>query len=292
MNEPSSSDIIRVAQERLAARQAQEQAQREAQPATERIWRFAFAGLIAAMLLGLLAWPGIPLNWKMYAAVHGVCAQIHNVEMGGLQLPLCARNTGIYASYLITTIYLFVLGRNRAGKLPPLPITITLGLLVVIMGVDGINSMLRDLFLPNLYVPRNEIRTLTGIGMGMAVSVMLLLILNLALRKDIDREQRILNGWRELGGALLINLLAWAAIYGNIALFYWPIAIVAWVGIIGILFCVNLLIAAIALRYENMIVRWIDLARPATIAVILTMIELGLLAWVRFWMEGQGLVIS
>ncbi len=292
MTEPSSSEIIRLAQERLAARQAQEQAQRESQPSSERAWRFAFAGFIGILLLGLLAWPGIPLNWKMYAAVHGVCAQIHNVQMGGLQLPLCARNTGIYSSYLITTIYLLVLGRNRAGKLPSLPITITLGVFVVIMGIDGINSLLRDLFLPNLYVPRNEIRTLTGIGMGSAVAVMLLLILNLALRRDVDREQRVLNGWLELAGALLVNLLAWAAIYGNIALFYWPIAIVAWVGIVGILFFVNLLVAAIAMRYENMVVRWVDLARPGTIALILTTIELGLFSWARFWMEGQGLVIS
>lgn len=292
MNEPTSSEIIRLAQERLAARQAQEQAQREAQPLAERTWKFAFAGFIAALLLGLLAWPGIPLNWKMYAAVHGVCAQIHNVEMGGLQLPLCARNTGIYSSYLITTLYLLFLGRGRAGKLPPLAITITLALFVVIMAVDGVNSLLRDLFLPSLYVPQNEIRTLTGIGMGSAIGVMLLLILNMALRKDVDRELRVINNWRELGGALLINLLAWAAIYGNIALFYWPIAIVAWVGIVGILFCVNLLITAIAMRYENVVVRFRDLARPGTIALILTTIELGLLSWARFWMEGQGLIIS
>ena len=38
--------------------------------------------------------------------------------------------------------------------------------------------MLRDLFLPHLYVPRNDLRTLTGIGTGMALGVALLLILN------------------------------------------------------------------------------------------------------------------
>jgi uncharacterized membrane protein len=290
MSSQSSEDILRIAQERMAARQAA-MATAVPQAQDQRSWRMAFASLLAVLLLALVAWPGIPLNWKMYSVVHGVCAQIHNVEMGGLQLPLCARNTGIYASLCLTTIYLVLIGRARAGKLPPLPITILLVLFVGIMAVDGFNSMLRDMFLPHLYVPFNELRTLTGIGMGTALAVALLLIINLALRKDVDRDQRILRGWGDLAGALAINLFGWVAIYGNLALFYWPIAIVAWVGIVGVLFAVNLLVVAVIMRYEGIVDRITQLARPGAIALVLTTIELGLLSWARFWMEGQGLVV-
>lgn len=289
MSEHTSEEIIKLAQQQIATRK---QEGIDARTTRESPWRYAFFGLLGALLIGLLAWPGIPVNWKMYAVVHGVCAQIHNVEVGGVQLPLCARNTGIYGSFLITTLYLLALGRARAAKLPPWPITVALALFVVIMAVDGFNSMFRDMFLPHLYTPRNELRTLTGIGMGTGMSVMLMLILNMALRRDADPEQPIVKNWLELGGALLINFLVLAAIYGNIGLLYWPIAITAWLGIVSILFCVNLLVMALMMRYEGTVERIAELARPATVALVLTLIELGLLASARFWLEGQGLIIQ
>jgi uncharacterized membrane protein len=288
MGERSSEEIIELARQEILARQHRTANDRITR---EMPWRFVFLGCLGTLLLALLIWPSVPLHWKMYAVVHGVCAQIHNVELGGAQLPLCARNTGIYASYLITTLYLLALGRGRAAKLPPWPVTLMLGLLVVIMGVDGFNSMFRDLFLPHLYTPRNELRTLTGIGMGTAMAVAMLVIINLSLRKDADPEQRILNGWLELGGVLLLSLLVLTGMYGNLAFMFWPIAIVAWTGIVGILFCVNLLVIALLMRYEGSVTRLTQLARPATVALFVTGAMLGAMSWARFWLEGQGLVL-
>jgi uncharacterized membrane protein len=288
MGERSSEEIIELARQEILARQHRTANVRITR---EMPWRFVFLGCLGTLLLALLIWPSVPLHWKMYAVVHGVCAQIHNVELGGAQLPLCARNTGIYASYLITTLYLLALGRGRAAKLPPWPVTLMLGLLVVIMGVDGFNSMFRDLFLPHLYTPRNELRTLTGIGMGTAMAVAMLVIINLSLRKDADPEQRILNGWLELGGVLLLSLLVLTGMYGNLAFMFWPIAIVAWTGIVGILFCVNLLVIALLMRYEGSVTRLTQLARPATVALFVTGAMLGAMSWARFWLEGQGLVL-
>ncbi|NWG19531.1 MAG: DUF2085 domain-containing protein [Chloroflexi bacterium] len=286
--ERSSEEIIELARREIAARQAhalEERGMREVP------WRYAFLGMLGAILAGMLLWPGAPLNWKMYAAVHGVCAQIHNVALGGEQLPLCARNTGIYSGFLLTMVYLAILGRSRAARLPPPAIVVVLAGLVVIMAIDGFNSMFVDLFLPHLYTPRNDLRTLTGIGMGTAMAVMMVLILNLSLRRDADMEQRVIGNWRELGGALLLGLLVHAAIYGNVAVSYWPIAIVAWAGIVGILFCVNLLIVALIMRYEGRVTRLEDLARPATLALIVTAIMLGALSWGRFWLEANGLIL-
>jgi uncharacterized membrane protein len=176
--ERTSEEIIELARREIAARKERERDGREVP------WRFAFIGLLGAILAGMLLWPGTPLNWKMYAAVHGVCAQVHNVSLGGEQLPLCARNTGIYSGFLLTFIYLLLLGRERAAKLPPPAIVVALALLVVVMAVDGFNSLFVDLFLPHLYTPRNELRTLTGLGMGVSLAVAILLVLNLSLRRD------------------------------------------------------------------------------------------------------------
>lgn len=284
--ERTSEEIIELARREIAARRERERSGRDIP------WRFAFIGLLGAILAGLLLWPGAPVNWKMYAAVHGVCAQVHNVSLGGEQLPLCARNTGIYSGFLLTFIYLMLLRRERAAKLPPPSIIVALAALVVIMAVDGFNSLFVDLFLPHLYTPRNELRTLTGIGMGVAMAVAILLVLNLSLRRNPDMEQRVIGNWRELGGALLLGLLVHAAIYGNVAITYWPIAIVAWTGIVGILFLVNLLIVALVMNYEGRVTRVVELARPATVALILTALMLGLMSWGRFWLEAQGLMVS
>jgi uncharacterized membrane protein len=289
MTEHSSEEILEMARGEIAARKLRVA---QARGLRELPWRYAFIGLAATLLLALLAWPGAPLEWKMFAVVHGVCAQAHTVDMAGLRLPLCARNTGIYSGFLVSALYLLALGRARAAKLPPWPILITLLLFVAIMAVDGFNSMLVDMFMPHLYTPQNELRTLTGIGMGVAMAVLLFLILNLSLRAQPDTEQRVIGTWLELGGALLINLLVLAAMYGNVGLMFWPIAISAWLGITGVLYLINVLLTALFMGYEGKVVRVAQLARPATIALVFTLGELAALSTARFWLEAQGMIIN
>ena len=242
MNERTSDEIIDMARSEMSARRVQ---QAETRGLRELPWRYALFGLAGVLLIGMLAWPGMPLEWKMYAVVHGVCAQAHTVDMAGLRLPLCARNTGIYSGFLVTVLFLLALGRARAAKLPPVPVLATLIAFVLVMAVDGFNSMLVDLFMPHLYTPQNELRTITGMGMGVAIAVLMFLIINLSLRQNPDTNQRIMNGWLELGGALLLNLLVLAAMYGNVALMFWPIAFTAWLGITGILYAINVLLTAL-----------------------------------------------
>lgn len=287
MTHHSSDDIIKMAQQRIAMREEQidqEHATRELP------WRYAFWGLLGVLLAGLLFWPSLPLQWKLYAAVHGVCAQIHNVEIGGLQLPICARNTGIYSSFLLSSLVLLALGRKRAAKLPPWSISAVLVLFVGVLGLDGFNSMAVDMGISPLYQPRNEIRTITGVGLGVTIAVVITLIMNMSLRRDADHELPVIKNWLELGGLVLLNLLVVAAMYGNLAFMYWPIAITAWLGITGTLYCVNLLVSGLLMGFENRVVRLSQLAKPATIAIVLTGIELGLLATARFYLEGQGML--
>jgi uncharacterized membrane protein len=289
MSDRTSEEILELARREIAARKTRAVEERGRR---ELPWRYAFIGMAVALLLGLLAWPGMPLEWKMYAVVHGVCAQAHTVDMAGLRLPLCARNTGIYSGFLVSTLYLLALGRGRAAKLPPWPILITLLAFVVIMGVDGLNSMMVDMFMPHLYTPQNELRTLTGIGMGVAMAVLMFLILNLSLRRDPATDQRVIGSWLELGGALLLNLLVLAAMYGNVGLMFWPIAISAWLGITGVLYAINVLLTALFMGYEGKITRVVQLAKPATVALVFTLFELGALSAARFWLEAQGLIVN
>lgn len=257
----------------------------------DHAWRYAFLTAMGVLLLALLFTPGRPLEWKMYAVVHGICAQQHNIILSGMQFPICARNSGIYISFLIALGAFWALGRSRAGRIPPWPITVTLVGFVAIMGVDGFNSLFFDLGMPNLYTPDNRLRTLTGMGMGVSIAVLLHLIINLSLRKDVDDRQPILRNWRELGGVLLLNLLVLAAIYGNLDVMFWPLAFLAFGGIVSVLYLVNVLLVSLFMGYEGSVTRLSQLARPATIAILPTLVILGVMAAARFWLEAQGLVI-
>lgn len=283
MSEYTPDEILRMAQERIAARQAE----------TRRplLWGAIFAGSFSALLVALLFSPGVPLEWKMYAVVHGICAQQHNIFVGGLQFPLCARNSGIYLSFMLTFIYLYAIGRGRAGKLPPWHISLTLVAFVVIMAVDGFNSLFLDLGLPNWYPPDNFLRTLTGMGMGITIATMLHIVLNNTLRQNVDPQQPVFTRWTELLGIITIDLLALAAIYGNLGITFWPLAFLAFFGILGVLYLVCLLVTSLFMGYEGKVTSIRQLARPATIALIPTLLIAGTLSWLRFWMESMGLVI-
>ncbi len=281
MQSPSEAQILELAQQRIADRRRGQ----------EQRWRMIFLGALSALLLVLVLWPGLPLQQKLYAVGHGICAQEHSVDVGGLTLPICARNTGIYGSYLLTTIVLLAVGRGRAGKVPSGPLLLTLVLFVAIMGVDGFNSLFNDMLLPHLYTPMNWLRTLTGIGMGVAIAVFVLMILNTTLRADLDPNQAVVGNWLELGGLLLLNTLLLVAMYGNLSFMYWPVAIISTVGIVGVLYAVNMMLAAVATGYEGKVRSWAQLGRPATIALVMTLIEVGALSGVRYWMESQGMMV-
>ena len=295
MSENAADEVIRLAQQQIAERQereAREQAlQIEGRARRETPWRWMFAGAGAVLLLALLFSPGAPLQWKMYAVVHGVCAQEHNILLGGLQFPLCARNSGIYMSFLLTLGYIYAIGRGRAGRVPPWPITAALIIFVVIMGVDGFNSMFLDLGQPHLYTPDNRLRTLTGMGMGISIAVLLHIVLNMTLRKNVDDAMPVLRSWRELLEIMAIDLLALAAIYANLGIMFWPLAFTAFFGITGVLYMVSLLLTSLFMGYEGSISSLRQLARPATVAIIPTLIILGAMSYLRFWLESKGLIL-
>ena len=66
----------------------------------------------------------------------------------------------------------------------------------------------------------------------------------------------------------------------------------AWLGITGVLYCVNLLLTALFMRYEGKVTRVVQLAKPASVALVFTLIELGALSAAHFWLESQGMIVG
>jgi uncharacterized membrane protein len=292
MHEQSPQEVLDLARQRMALNRQQEQTRHAQERQTrDQPWRILWVSVVGILLLVLLV-PPAPLDWKMYAVVHGLVAQQHNMFLGGMQFPLCARNIGIYSSFLVTITGLWAIGRWRAGRIPPRPIMGVLIALALIMVVDGFNSMFAELGQPHLYPPHNALRIVTGIGMGTGMAIAILLAFNYGLRQDTERQQRVVATWRDLGFLLGLNLLIPAAIYANLDFLYWPLATLAFVGILSELYVVNVLMAGMLMGYQRSITHLAQLARPATVAFIPAFGLVAFLAHLRFWLEGYGLFVG
>ena len=240
--------------------------------------------LIAAVFLWpttpLPSWPGSSVSWNMYAAVHGVCAQTHNTMIGGLQLPLCARNTGIYGAMTISLLAMWALGRIRTTNFPPLWMSIVLLVPVFVMAVDGFNSLAADLGYQPLYTPKNQLRTLTGSMAGIAIAPFFVPLFNRVLRK---------NGTPSPVMANVIDLIVlWGLAIIGPSWAFWPIAVISWLGIVGILVISNSFAVAVAFGYDQRVTHIRELALPVLVATVVTIAELGVMSWLRFGFEMNG----
>ena len=251
-------------------------------------WMWAFSGLVLTILLGVFFLPIRGLDYRLQMIVHGVCAQAHYLHIGDAQLPLCARNSGMYAGFLGSLLFLFGIRRSRAAALPPIGLTVLLMVGALAMVVDGFNSVLLDLGGYNLYPPRNELRVITGLLMGAAIGVFMLLIFNLALRKQPRTDQRILGTPIEYVALLLVNAGLYVLLLSGPPVLYYPLALFSVVGIVGVLFIANLFVVSMVKGLEGRVMSFRQLVQPATYAVMMTAAELALLSGLRMWVEGAS----
>jgi uncharacterized membrane protein len=279
-NMNNTRDIVERAQRDVAQRRQQQSAHKQ-----QNMWLWAFVVLSVGVLGALLFWPAGTLAGRLQLAVQGVCAQQHYVMFGNYRLPLCARNTGIYAGFLATLCYIIASGRSRAAKLPPWSIVGALAAAVVVMGIDGMNSMLLDFGGYNLYTPQNELRVATGLGMGSALAVFGVLVFNISLRWNARHDQAVVANWLQLGGAVVAGMLIYLLVWWAPQWLYYPLALFSVAGIVGVLFASNMFVVAMIGGYEGRVTLLRQLARPATIGLVLVVAELALLAWFRYLME-------
>jgi uncharacterized membrane protein len=238
------------------------------------------------LLLGVLVFlPGGTLIERLRWLDSGICAQLltHSFYPGGERLPLCARNTGIYLGFSLSLGLLYARGYGRAQKLPPWPIIVFLGMGVVLLGIDGLNSLALDLGLPHLYQPDNFLRLATGLLTGLALATLALPILNQLFWRDYNQQCSI-SSWRELClffPGLLLGFLASASQQG---VFLYPIAILSSAGILSAIGSVNLIaIIAIGKRQETFR-HYQELLPFFALAIIFAVIEMLLLAQVKVYL--------
>jgi uncharacterized membrane protein len=239
-------------------------------------------------LVGAIAFFGNPDGYTetSRAVLHGLCAQTpsHTIMFGDRPLPFDARMTGIYSGFLITVATIVGRGRLwRYGGFPP-PILATLSGFVVLMAIDGINSLLTDMAVWHPYGASNAYRVVTGYGVGVALACGLAwLVASSAWHISIPKPpmsslSELLPSLAGLAGVGLVVAWhpAWMHLPATIML-----VLAAWLTITMLVLAMVLL----SFRLDERIQRTAQLHVPVASAMLLAALVMIGLASTRFWIE-------
>lgn len=235
-------------------------------------------GLAAAYmiaLLGLVFLPGGTLLERLRALDGGICSQLptHSFYPGGQQLPLCARNTGIYVGFSSTIVFLLSVGRLRATRLPQGWVAAILAAAVLLMGVDGFNSLFLDLRLPHLYQPHNLLRLATGLGTGVAMATFLVPVANGLIWRREDYHTPFF-GLAQLGTIVPVLVIAFLAVASQASWLLYPLAIFSSAGLVMALSLINLVFALAITNHVGRMDTIRQLFPVFSVAVALAIVEL------------------
>lgn len=145
--------------------------------------------------------------FKEFADLAGslICHQLpsRSLFVNGMQLPVCARDTGIYLGIFVSTVFIIFSGRRRSDKPPGIHAAIALCIFMLPMMIDGVCSYL------GIYETNNTVRLLTGAFFGLPIPIFLIPAANFKLHGK--NEIAVLKGFYELAGigcaALIISLM-------------------------------------------------------------------------------------
>ncbi len=125
---------------------------------------------------------------------YGLCHQLpeRSLFAGGLQLPVCARDTGIYAGFVLSLIVIALVERGRRPSELSRPWLVLVGALIFgTMVADGVSSYV------GWRETTNDLRLLTGLLAGYAMTLVVVPMLNGQLWTTVSKYH-LLDGWRSV----------------------------------------------------------------------------------------------
>ncbi len=207
---------------------------------------------------------------------YGLCHQLpeRSLFSGGFQLPVCARDTGIYAGFVLALIAISLLERGRRPSGLPRAWVIAVGaLLFSTMVIDGVSSY------AGWRETTNDIRLITGLAAGYSMTLIVVPMLNGQLWTTVSRA-RLLDGWR--GAAWLgtiplsFAILRWVLPATGVL---YPILLT--VAVIGTYMAVNLVLVSLIPSLERKMTSLLSAPILLGAALVLTVAELALASLLR-----------
>jgi uncharacterized membrane protein len=254
-----------------------------------RLKPLVVAGAVVFILLLLLVLTPGSLSEKYLLICSGSCAQrpAHTYYLGNQKLPVEARMVGIFCGFLLTWIFLWFIGRTRAGKLSKWDINLLLGLMVLSMVLDGLNATLYDFGWFHPYQPQNWLRLLTGTMSGIGLAGLIYPLYNFAIWK-FPWETAPFQKWVEFGALLILGATLMVLVMSGWDWLFLPLATLTVLGGLWMMSVFNLLIYVVLARRENLYRDSWDVL-PTLVAVFLfSLVEFGATAIVRHLFLGAA----
>lgn len=219
---------------------------------------------------------------KLLAALgYGLCHQLpeRSFVSGGLQIPVCARDTGIYLGFVISALVITALHRDERPEYLPGPGVLALtGLFIGAMAIDGFTSY------GGLRTTTNDIRLATGLMAGFAMAALAVPLLNSEAwiapsRTRVLDDRRMLAAWLSAGVASYFVVRYGAPMLGA------AYAMLVALAILTTFTIVNLVLVCMIGPFERSARRWRDLVKPALVALLIGVVEIALGAALRVWLD-------
>jgi uncharacterized membrane protein len=202
---------------------------------------------------------------------YSLCHQIseRSFQIGGMQLPVCARDTGTFIAFFVVIFLFLGLGRFRMGKLPDKVIIIVAVIGMAFYAFDALSSYL------GFRETSNEIRLLSGLAFGSGMALLLTSVASVAVFRSEARQRTFT--FRDLPSVyLFMGLLALPMFIDGGAVMYYIEATIIITGYILMIFTV-MLILTVTLTGWDMTKR-IGMSRGLPSAAVLTVVAL-LVLW-------------
>lgn len=217
------------------------------------------------------------LHWFGY----GLCHQLPERSFfgAGYQVPVCARDTGIFVGFTLAWLLIVFLERGRRPTEPPAALhSVVLVVLIVLMAIDGVTSY------AGLRPTTNEIRLITGLMTGYALAAFTVPLLNGQLWRAAGSD-RVLAGRWSFTLYLASLPIAWLLVYYVAPWFglVYPWLVVA--AIMVTFIAVNLVIVCLFNEFERRAQTVWDARVPVLLALVLTLVELAGASYLKFWLE-------
>ncbi|TLM64780.1 MAG: DUF2085 domain-containing protein, partial [Actinobacteria bacterium] len=193
----------------------------------------------------------------------------------GHQLPVCARDTGIYLGFVACVLVIEALGRRRSE--PPTLAVSGIGLaLIGVMAFDGVTSY------AGIRTTTNDIRLATGLMAGFGMALFAAPIVHAQLWRSPVRE-RVVSGPREVGLWLAALPAAFVVARWFLPLLGAGYAVLTAVCIVATFCWVNLAIVCLVPAFEGRAERLTDAWVALLLALALSALEIGASALFRIW---------
>lgn len=252
-------------------------------------WLYRLVFILALMVIGVWLWltPADLVqkaDWIGYAICHRLPA--HSLVIGGRQLPLCARCTGIYLGVTASLLTMTWLGRRRCAELPRPGLLAVLLVFIAVMGVDGLNSYL-TLYpgMPHLYEPQNWLRLLSGMLHGIALASLVYPIFNQTVWADIEWTPALRN-LSELALMMATGALGVGLTLLQLPALLYPLALIGGGGVLAMLTMINIVILVTLARRENRTRTWRQAAALLTVGLAAALVEVTALDLGRAYVTG------